>query len=224
MSLSSAIVPGCYELSPEDPGHEWAINFLVQKMRGQAHLDEIKVWTIFNPLVTNQFNHRCRVLYDKNGYSNKDLMFHGTTWAKAQEFAVTGFTIPALRPERTRLAGANLYFERNPFKAMQYSMPNTRISDHVTYTLMITEVALGAVQTYEYPDHEDVLYGRVKLRPVRIAGLYDSLAINTSSRDEAVVPRPDQTRPLFVVRFKWANVFDEPSLNSRLNSSLNSRR
>ena len=54
--------------------------------------------------------------------------------------------------------------------------------------------------------------------------LSDSEACEMQMRDEAVVPRPDQTRPLFVVRFKWANVFDEPSLNSRLNSSLNSRR
>ena len=140
--------------------------------------------------------------HQRRGSPASEMLFHGTTWDKAQDFALNGFVIPALRPGRRRLAGANLYFERNPFTAMAYSSA-APLSAHAMYTLILAEVAVGQTRIHAYPPHEDILYNRVRLRPARIVDPYDSLAIRTATRDEVVVPSADQARPLFILRFRW---------------------
>jgi hypothetical protein len=73
---------------------------------------------VHNDTVTRAFRDVCRGFDQKDIGANVEMLFHGTTWDKANEFAENGFNIPAIRHEQQRLAGANLHFEQNPFKAM----------------------------------------------------------------------------------------------------------
>jgi hypothetical protein len=201
--MASGDIPPCfYRLSHQNAAYGMALHELVRRLPGRE-IGDVEVWQVHNPDTARRFEGVCRAFERKRGGVNAEMLFHGTTWAKAQEFAMHGFIVPAIRPERRRLAGANLYLERNPFTAMAYSVPGARLGEHAMYTLILAEVALGNPKTHTYPQHEDVIYGRVRLRPVRIVEPYNSLLIKSETRDEVVIPNTDQARPLFIIRFRW---------------------
>ena len=93
------ITPCFYRLSERNAAYDMAVHEVTRRMPAERGIDNIEVWQVHNDTVTRAFRDVCRGFDQKDSRANVEVLFHGTTWDKAKEFAENGFNIPAIRPD-----------------------------------------------------------------------------------------------------------------------------